>query len=145
MVHRAIFGSIERFFAILVESFAGEFPLWLAPTQMKLLPVTDDARSFCHDVALRGKTMGLKIQVDWSGERLGKMVRNAEVERVPLMAIVGNKEIESNSLSVRSRKCGDLGSVSVESVMARMSTAVASYVDFDDVDMNPQHGMDITN
>jgi threonyl-tRNA synthetase len=133
MVHRAIFGSIERFFAILVESYAGEFPLWLAPTQMKLLPVTDDAKAYCHEVALRGKSQGLKFEVDRSGERLAKMVRNAEIERVPLMAIVGAKELESDSLSVRSRKSGDLGAVPSEVVIARMSEAVRTYIDYDDI------------
>jgi threonyl-tRNA synthetase len=79
MVHRAIFGSIEQFFSILVESYAGEFLLTLAPTQMKLLLVTDYARNVFYDVAIRGRAMGLKIQVDRSGDRLGKIVRNAEV------------------------------------------------------------------
>jgi threonyl-tRNA synthetase len=83
MVHRAFFGTLERFFAILVESYAGEFPLWLAPTKMKLLPVTDDARNFCHDVAMRGRTMGLKIQVDRSGERLGKWFEMPKLNAYP--------------------------------------------------------------
>jgi threonyl-tRNA synthetase len=134
MVHRAIFGSIERFFGILVESFAGEFPLWLAPVQMKLLPVTDDAVEYCNQIARRGNAAGLKLKVDTSGERLGKMVRNAEIERVPLMAIVGANEVELGTLSVRSRKSGDLGAVPVDTVIDRMSAAVASIVDYDNVD-----------
>lgn len=132
MVHRAILGSIERFFGILTESFAGEFPLWLAPVQLKLLPVTDDAVAFCKEIASRGAAAGLKLDVDTSGERLGKMVRNAEMQRLPLMAIVGNNEVEAKSLSIRSRKGGDLGSMPIDTVLVRMKAAVAASIDFDE-------------
>lgn len=134
MVHRAIFGSVERFFGILVESFAGEFPLWLAPVQMKLLPVTDEAREFCRRVNLEAQAKGLRVEVDQSGERLGKMVRNGETERVPLMAVVGAKEVESGNLSVRSRKSGDLGSFEVGDVLERIQVAVRESVDFEGID-----------
>lgn len=134
MVHRAIFGSVERFFGILVESFAGEFPLWLAPVQMKLLPVTDEAREYCETVSKEAKEKGLRVEVDRSGERLGKMVRNGETERVPLMAVVGAKEVQSKSLSVRSRKNGDLGSFEIGEVVERILVAVRENVIFEAVD-----------
>lgn len=133
MVHRAILGSIERFFGILTESYAGEFPLWLAPVQMLLLPVTDEAVDFCKQIQARGRAAGLKVEVDFSGERLGKMIRNAEMQRNPLMAIVGAKEMESDSLSVRSRKDGDLGSMTVDSVLGQIRKAVDGNSDFSDV------------
>eukprot|EP00737_Agarophyton_chilense_P001650 gb/GEZJ01001850.1/.p1 GENE.gb/GEZJ01001850.1/~~gb/GEZJ01001850.1/.p1 ORF type:complete len:638 (-),score=105.31 gb/GEZJ01001850.1/:2176-3900(-) len=134
MVHRAIFGSVERFFGILVESYAGQFPLWLAPVQLKLLPVTDVSREYCEDVALRAKKMGLRVEVDCSGERLGKMVRNGEQERVPLMAIVGEKELNSGSLSIRSRKAGDVGVFEVDGALGRISVAAERGIGFEDVD-----------
>lgn len=134
MVHRAIFGSVERFFGILVESFAGEFPLWLAPVQLKLLPVTDAARGFCHDVLDKAKKRGLRVEVDSSGDRLGKMVRNAEKERLPLMAIVGEKEMTSGGLSIRSRQAGDLGALDVEKVLDTIQLAVEQAVDFEAID-----------
>lgn len=134
MVHRAIFGSVERFFGILVESFAGEFPLWLAPVQMKLLPVTDEAREFCQRVSAGAQAKDLRVEVDRSGERLGKMVRNGETERVPLLAVVGAREVESGTLSVRSRKSGDLGSFEVENVVERIQVAIRESVDFESVD-----------
>lgn len=134
MVHRAIFGSVERFFGILVESYAGEFPLWLAPVQLKLLPVTDEARNFCIGVAADGKASGLRVEVDMTGERLGKMVRNGEQERVPLMAIVGEKEISSGSLSIRSRRTGDAGVMPVNDALERIKLAVEKSVDFEAVD-----------
>lgn len=133
MVHRAILGSIERFFGILTESYAGEFPLWLAPVQMLLLPVTDEAVDFCKQIQARGRAAGLKVEVDFSGERLGKMIRNAEMQRNPLMAIVGAKEMESDSLSVRSRKDGDLGSMTVDNVLGQIRKAIDGNCDFGDV------------
>jgi len=129
MVHRAIFGSLERFFGILVESTAGDFPLWLAPVQMKLLPVTDDARAFCKEVAKQAKKLGLRVEVDSGDERLAKQIRNAEQARVPLMAVVGAEEIAHNTLAIRSRKEGDLGSASVASVLAELKAAVDAAVE----------------
>lgn len=109
MVHRAIFGSIERFFGILIENCSGDFPFWLAPTQLRLLPVTDAVKDYCQEVAQKASKMGIRVEVDRGSERLGKQIRNAEQERVPLMAVVGMKEMETGRLAVRSRKLGDLG------------------------------------
>jgi threonyl-tRNA synthetase len=117
MVHRAIFGSIERFFGILVENTAGEFPFWLAPTQLKLLPVTDAVIPFCKEVSKKAARMGIRVEVDRGNERLAKQIRNAEKARVPIMAVVGMKEMENNSLAVRSRKLGDLGSFSINDLL----------------------------
>lgn len=117
MVHRAIFGSLERFFGILIENCAGDFPLWLAPTQMKLLPVTDKVHEYCADVAKKARKLGIRVEVDRGNERLAKQIRNAEQQRVPLIVVVGEKEMESNTLAVRSRKFGDLGSLPVEDLL----------------------------
>mmetsp|Transcript_28881 Transcript_28881/g.44124 ORF Transcript_28881/g.44124 Transcript_28881/m.44124 type:complete len:677 (+) Transcript_28881:183-2213(+) len=121
MVHRAIFGSIERFFGILVENSAGDFPLWLAPTQLKLLPVTDSVMDYCHEVAAKAKKLGVRVEVDRGAERLAKQIRNAEKGRIPIMAVVGVKEMESGKLAVRSRKDGDLGSFTVDSLLEEMA------------------------
>ena len=121
MVHRAIFGSLERFFGILIENCSGDFPLWLAPVQLKLLPVTDAVYDFCTDVAKKAQRKGIRIEVDRGNERLAKQIRNAEQQRVPIMAVVGMKEMESNSLAVRSRKLGDLGLFSVGDLLAELS------------------------
>lgn len=131
MVHRAIFGSVERFFGILVESYAGEFPLWLAPVQLRLLPVTDAGREFCEKVASLAMAENLRVEVDNSGDRLAKMVRNAEQERLPLMAIVGEREVESQTLSLRSRKSGEQGTLSIEEVLLRLNNAVNNGSDFE--------------
>ena len=124
MVHRAIFGSVERFFGILIENCAGDFPLWLNPTQMKLLPVTDGVRDYCQEVAKKASKMGLRVEVDRGNERLAKQIRNAEQQRVPIIVVVGEKEMESGTLAVRSRKLGDLGSFKVDDLLAEMSRCV---------------------
>jgi len=126
MVHRAIFGSIERFFGILTENVAGDFPVWLAPVQMKLLPVHEDFREYCNEVKKKAQEHGIRVQVDSSMDRLGKQIRNAEMEKVPVVAVVGQKEVDSGELAIRTRKAGDLGSHSVENVLASMDNAVKS-------------------
>mmetsp|Transcript_6970 Transcript_6970/g.15319 ORF Transcript_6970/g.15319 Transcript_6970/m.15319 type:complete len:715 (-) Transcript_6970:127-2271(-) len=117
MVHRAIFGSIERFFGILIENSAGELPFWLAPTQLRLLPVTDAVVDYCKEVAAKATKMGLRVEVDRGSERLAKQIRNAEQGRIPVMAVVGVKEMEDRTLAVRSRKLGDLGSFAFEDLL----------------------------
>lgn len=117
MVHRAIFGSIERFFGILIENSAGELPFWLAPTQLRLLPVTDAVADYCKEVAAKATKMGLRVEVDRGSERLAKQIRNAEQGRIPVMAVVGVKEMEDRTLAVRSRKLGDLGSFEFEDLL----------------------------
>jgi threonyl-tRNA synthetase len=129
MVHRAIFGSLERFFGILTENCSGDFPLWLAPTQMKLLPVTDAAGDYCQEVASKARKAGIRVEVDRGNERLAKQIRNAEQQRVPIIAVVGMKEVESGTLAVRSRKLGDLGSFAVGDLMAELAQCSADAVE----------------
>jgi threonyl-tRNA synthetase len=126
MVHRAIFGSMERFFGILIENCSGDFPLWLAPTQMKLLPVTDAVHDYCNEVAGKARKMGIRVEVDRGSERLAKQIRNAEQQRVPIMAVVGVKEMETNNLAARSRKLGDLGSFNVDDLLSELSRCSAA-------------------
>jgi threonyl-tRNA synthetase len=121
MVHRAIFGSLERFFGILIENCAGDFPFWLAPTQLKLLPVTDSVHDYCKQVAQKALKMGIQVEVDRGNERLAKQIRNAEKSRVPIMAVVGVKEMETNTLAVRSRKLGDMGVFQTDDLLSELS------------------------
>jgi threonyl-tRNA synthetase len=130
MVHRAIFGSIERFFGILVENCAGDFPLWLAPVQLKLLPVTDGVNDYCAQVAKKAARMGIRVEVDRGNERLGKQIRNAEQQRIPLMAVVGMKEMESGKLTIRSRKLGDLGLFDSDTLLSAVADCAEDAVEF---------------
>lgn len=121
MIHRAIFGSVERFFGILIESTVGDFPLWLAPVQLRLLAVTDDALQLCEEIKELGqRSYGLRIEIDKSGERLGKQIRNAEMSCIPLCGILGKKELECTNLvlSLRSRKGLALGTFPVEIIFS---------------------------
>mgnify|MGYP000361128361 CR=1 FL=1 len=120
MVHRAIFGSVERFFGILIENSGGDFPLWLNPTQMKILPVTDGVKDYCAEVAAKANKMGLRVEIDRGNERLAKQIRNAEQQRVPIIVVVGEKEMEGGTLAVRSRLQGDLGSFKVDDLLNEM-------------------------
>ncbi|MCU0523865.1 MAG: threonine--tRNA ligase [Elainella sp. Prado103] len=130
MIHRAPFGSLERLIGILIEEYAGDFPLWLAPIQIRLLPVTEEVLDFCHQVADQMRLIGVRVEVDTSGERLGKLIRNAEKEKIPVMAVVGAKEAESNALSIRTRSAGELGSLAVAEVIDRLKTAITAYGNF---------------
>ena len=124
MIHRAIFGSLERFFGILVENFAGNFPLWLAPVQLRLLPVSDDQRPYAREVAKKLKAQGFRVEVDASGDRLGKQIRTSELQKIPLTAVVGKHEVEEQNLSVRSRHGGDLGAMTLDTLQEQMQAAI---------------------
>ncbi len=130
MIHRAPFGSLERLIGILIEEYAGDFPLWLAPVQVRLLPVSDAQRDFTVEVAALMRSHGIRVEADTSNERLGKLIRNAEKDKIPVMAVVGAKEVESNSLSIRTRASGELGSISIAEVVEKLINAIASYSNF---------------
>ena len=130
MIHRAPFGSIERLVGILIEEYAGDFPLWLAPEQIRLMPVTEEQMPYARQVADQMLMLGIRAVVDRSGERLGKMIRNAEKEKIPVMAVVGAKEVEANALSIRTRASGELGALPAAEVGDRMKEAIANYADF---------------
>lgn len=130
MIHRAPFGSLERLIGILIEEYAGDFPLWLAPVQIRLLPVSDTQLDYAKEVTAKMQLLGIRAETDTSGERLAKMIRNAETAKIPVMAVVGAKEMESNSLSIRTRATGDLGVISVEEVVAKLESAIQNHGNF---------------
>jgi threonyl-tRNA synthetase len=130
MIHRAPFGSLERLIGILIEEYAGDFPLWLAPLQMRLLPVNPEFLPYAQEVAGKMRSLGIRAEADSSNERLGKLIRNAEKDKIPMMAVVGAKEVESESLNIRTRASGELGAIPVAEVMQRMKDAIANYSNF---------------
>jgi threonyl-tRNA synthetase len=117
MIHRAIFGSLERFFGIMTENYAGDFPFWLAPEQIRLLPVTDDVQPYAQQLLDQLKTAGIRATIDQSGDRLGKIIRTGEQMKIPVLAVIGAKEAEQNAVSLRSRRDGDLGVTSVDALI----------------------------
>ena len=126
MIHRAIFGSLERFFGIMTENYAGDFPFWLAPEQIRLLPVTDEVRGYAEEVLGQLKRAGVRATLDQSGERLAKLIRNGEQMKIPVLAVIGTTEAEGGSLSLRSRREGDLGSMAVAKLIEAASLANAA-------------------
>ncbi|WP_242723366.1 threonine--tRNA ligase [Microcoleus vaginatus] len=130
MIHRAPFGSLERLIGILIEQYAGDFPLWLAPIQVRLLPVSAEFLPFAKEVAAKMKMLGMRAEADENSERLGKLIRNAEKDKIPVMGVVGAKEVEANSLNIRTRASGELGAISVDEVIRRLQGAISSYGDF---------------
>lgn len=117
MIHRVVFGSIERFIGILIEHFAGKFPLWLSPVQVKILTISDKFIAYAKSVEVILKEAGLRCEMDARSEKIGYKIRNARMERVPYILVVGEKEAGSNQVSVRKREEGDLGSMSLEKFM----------------------------
>ncbi|NER21492.1 MAG: threonine--tRNA ligase [Symploca sp. SIO1C2] len=126
MIHRAIFGSLERFFGILIENYAGDFPLWFAPVQVRLLPVGDDQREYVNAIALQLRQLGYRVDIDFSGERLGKKIRTAELEKIPVVAVVGKREVASQTLNIRTRQSGELGALTISELQERMQQVISN-------------------
>ncbi len=114
MIHRALLGSIERFIGTLTEHFAGEFPLWLAPLQARIIPITENNNVYAQGCAAAMKDRGLRVDIDSRNEKLGYRIREAELEKIPYMVIVGDREMESEAVNVRSKKQGELGTKNLE-------------------------------
>jgi threonyl-tRNA synthetase len=123
MIHRAIFGSLERFFGIMTENYAGDFPFWLAPEQIRLLPVTDEVLPWAEELLARLRTAGVRANLERSGERLGKLIRNGETMKIPVLAVIGAKEAEARGASLRSRADGDLGLVEANALLLAAAAA----------------------
>ena len=128
MIHRAPFGSMERFVGLLIEHFAGAFPLWLAPEQARVLPVSEKVADYAQEVAAELRKAGVRVGVDTSQDKLGAKIRLAQVEKVPYMIVVGGKEAESRQVSVRSRKAGDEGAHPIDSFVERIKTEISERV-----------------
>ena len=114
MIHRALFGSVERFFGVLIEHYEGKFPMWLAPVQFKLLTVSKEVQAYAKEVLARCKALGFRAVLDDSSEKIGYKIRQATQEKVPFMLVIGHAEKDSGQISVRSLKDGDLGQVPLE-------------------------------
>lgn len=134
MIHRAPFGSLERLIGILIEEYVGDFPLWLAPIQMRIVQVNETLLPYAKEVADQMRAVGIRAEADTSGDRMNKQIRNAEKAKIPIIAVVGDKEVETKSLSMRIRAAGgnsaDLGAIPVTEVIERMKLAIASYSNF---------------
>ena len=126
MLHRVVLGSIERFIGVITEHFAGAFPAWLAPVQVKILPVTDRALDYAKDLSDALDGQGFRVEVDDRNEKIGKKIREATLEKVPYMIVVGDRDMENKTISVRTRAGEDLGAMSLEDFTAKLKEVVDS-------------------
>ena len=126
MIHRVVLGSIERFIGVITEHFAGAFPTWLSPVQVKVLPVTDRAAEYADQVASKLDNMGFRVEVDHRNEKIGKKIREAQLEKVPYMLVVGDRDMENGTVSPRHRVEGDLGAMSFDEFVALLTDVVES-------------------
>ena len=126
MIHRALLGSIERFSGVITEHFAGAFPAWLSPVQVKLLPVTDRAMDYAKNVAAQLDSQGFRVEVDGRNEKIGKKIREATLEKIPFMLVVGDRDMEAGTVSVRTRTGEDLGAMSLADFAAKLHEIVDS-------------------
>jgi threonyl-tRNA synthetase len=125
MIHRAIYGTYERFIAILIEHYGGAFPLWLAPVQAVVVPIADRHNAYAEQVAVRLREAGFRVDVDNRRERMQYKIHDAQAQKVPLMLVVGDKEIEADSADVRDRALGKLGPLPVSEIATQMAERVA--------------------
>ncbi|MGH9721718.1 MAG: threonine--tRNA ligase, partial [Bryobacteraceae bacterium] len=128
MVHRALFGSLERFFGILVEHYAGAFPVWLAPVQATVLPITDRQTEYGRKVKERLEAAGLRVTLDDRSEKVNLKIREAQLQKVPYMLVVGDREAQSGMVSVRNRKHGDMGAKPIEEFLDNVQKLIAAKV-----------------
>ena len=130
MVHRVVFGSIERFIGILIEHYAGKFPVWLAPVQVKILPITEKQQAYAAELLAKMKAAGIRAELDSRNEKIGYKIREAQMEKVPYMLVIGEKEASEGLVAVRRRDKGDLGAVSAEEFIAEVCKEIAEKTAF---------------
>ncbi|MBQ1731131.1 MAG: threonine--tRNA ligase, partial [Bacteroidales bacterium] len=129
MIHRAPFGSMERFVAVLIEHTAGKFPIWLAPNQFVVLPISEKFNDYAHEVVNKLKDLNVNGIIDERNEKIGRKIRDNELKRIPYLLIVGEKEQENGQLSVRKQGAGDMGAMTVEEFAKIVNDEVKKYID----------------
>ena len=123
MIHRVVFGSIERFIGIITEHYAGAFPTWLAPVQVKVLPITDRAAEYSKKLSLLLEAEGIRTEVDYRNEKIGYKIRSAQMEKVPYMLVIGDKEVETHTVAVRTREGKDLGAMEMDAFLEKIENS----------------------
>ncbi|MFL6374215.1 MAG: threonine--tRNA ligase [Pyrinomonadaceae bacterium] len=126
MIHRALFGSMERFFGVLIEHYAGAFPLWLAPVQVAVLPITDRINEYAETIAAQLKAAGFRVESNTRSDKIGAKIRDAQLQKVPYMLILGDKELEENKVAVRDRKLGDIGAMPLNEFLDKITAQRAT-------------------
>jgi len=126
MIHRALLGSMERFFGVLIEHYAGAFPLWLAPVQVAVLPITDRVNEYAEKIGSELKQIGLRVETNLRSEKIGAKIRDAQLQKVPFMLVLGDREMEQGQVAVRERVKGDVGVMSLDEFKAMAQRLIES-------------------
>ncbi len=126
MIHRALFGSIERFFGVLIEHYAGAFPLWLAPVQVAVLPITDRINDYADSIAAELRKSGFRVESNTKSDKIGAKIRDAQMQKIPYMLILGDQELENGQVAVRERKQGDIGAMSLDEFREKITAERSS-------------------
>ncbi len=124
VIHRTSIGCYERTLALLLEKYAGALPIWLMPEQVRILPISDKFKNTCTNIENKLKNLGIRVTTDFKNEKIGYKIRETRLEKIPYMIIIGEKEIEANTISVRNRKNGDLGSTTIENFSKKILTEI---------------------
>jgi threonyl-tRNA synthetase len=124
MIHRVVFGSIERFIGVITEHYAGAFPTWLAPVQVKILPITDRAADYSSELKAKLESAGYRVEVDFRNEKIGYKIRSAQLEKIPYMLVIGDKETEAGTVAVRTREGKDLGAMPLDAFLSMIGKEV---------------------
>ena len=127
MLHRVIFGSIERFIGVLIENYAGAFPTWLAPVQVEVLPIADAHVEYANEVKAKLEDVGIRVEVDSRNEKIGYKIREAQLQKIPYMLVLGDKEKEAGEVGVRSRKDGDIGAMPIDEFIAKIVEEIDTF------------------
>jgi threonyl-tRNA synthetase len=125
VIHRVIYGSLERFMGILIEQFAGSFPVWLSPIQAKIIPITDKQQDYAQEIEKELKNNNIRVEIDDKAETMQNKIRSATAEKIPYMIIVGGREVENNTISVRQRDGQDLGTTSIEDFIKKINQQIS--------------------
>jgi len=126
MIHRALFGSIERFFGVLIDHYAGAFPLWLAPVHVAVLPITDRINEYAESVTRELKAAGFRVEASLRSDKIGAKIREAQLQKIPYMLVLGDKELEEQKVAVRDRKEGDIGAMPLNEFLEKITAQRAS-------------------
>ena len=127
LIHRALFGSFERFIGIITEHFAGAFPIWLAPVQVKVMPISDNQAEYAKQIFETLQEAGIRTELDDRQEKIGYKIREAQLQKIPYMLILGEKEVEAKSVGVRSRKEGDIGAMKLEEFIEKAKQEIENF------------------
>lgn len=127
MLHRVVFGSIERFIGVLIEHYAGAFPTWLAPVQVKILTISDKQKAYANKIVEKLMNEGIRVEVDDREEKIGYKIREAQLQKIPYMLIVGDKEVETNAVGVRARKDGDIGQMPIDEFICKIKAEIKEH------------------